>query len=107
VLVAAQLLLAVAGTPALVFLGAMLWGLQYGLIQGAMQALVADAAPKDLAGTAFGVFNMVSGLAILAGSWAAGAIWDQSGAEAAFLVAAGVGVLGLLSLSLFKRRSAI
>lgn len=98
VLVAAQLLLAVAATPALVFLGAMLWGLQYGLTQGAMQALVADAAPKDLAGTAFGVFNMVSGLAILAGSWAAGAIWDGAGAEAAFLVAAAAGAVGLVAL---------
>jgi MFS family permease len=107
VLAAAQLLLAVAATPALVFLGAMLWGLQYGLIQGAMQALVADAAPKDLAGTAFGVFNMVSGLAILAGSWAAGAIWDRAGAEAAFLVAAGIGALGLLGLAMFVGRRAI
>jgi len=107
VLAAAQILLAVAQTPALVFLGAMLWGLQYGLTQGAMQALIADSAPKDLAGTAFGLFNMVSGVAILAGSWTAGAIWDWAGAEAAFLAAAGVGMFGLLGLAGFARRPTI
>ena len=104
VLVAAQILLALAGSPALVFAGAMLWGLQYGLIQGAMSALVADAAPKDLAGTAFGVFNLISGLAILIGSWAAGAIWDLAGAPARFFTGAAVGALGLAALALLTRR---
>ncbi|HXQ40479.1 MAG TPA: MFS transporter [Candidatus Udaeobacter sp.] len=104
VLVAAQTLLALAGSPALVFAGAMLWGLQNGLIQGAMSALVADAAPKDLAGTAFGVFNLVSGLAVLAGSWAAGEIWDLAGASASFLAGAAAAALGLAALGLLPRR---
>lgn len=105
VLVAGQVLLALAGSLLLVFAGAMLWGLQNGLIQGAMSALVADAAPKDLAGTAFGVFNLVSGLAILAGSRAAGAIWDLAGAPASFLAGAAVGALGLVALPLLAGRS--
>ena len=60
--------LAYATTPALVWLGAALWGLHLALTQGVFSALVADHAPAHLRGTAFGVFNLASGIAILIGS---------------------------------------
>jgi len=89
--------LAAAGTPALVFVGAALFGLHFALTQAVLSALVADLAPADLRGTAFGVFHLMSGLAILVGSSAAGWLWDAAGAGAMFAAAAGVSLLGLLA----------
>jgi MFS family permease len=103
-LIPAQLLLYAATSPAFVFAGAILWGIHYGLTQGALAALVADAAPKTLRGTAFGVFHLVSGLAILIGSAAAGIVWDAQGPPMTFLYAAVAGGVGLLALSLVHLR---
>ena len=72
VLALSQLALLLAEEPALVFLGAGLWGLHLGITQAVLSALVADLAPVELRGTAFGMFHLVSGLAILVGSIAAG-----------------------------------
>ena len=58
--------------------GAALWGLHMGLTQGLLAALVAAAAPADLRGTAFGVFNLVCGIALLVASVLAGWLWDAS-----------------------------
>ena len=96
-LVLAQGALAAATTPLLVFLGAALWGVHLGVTQGVLSALVADLAPADLRGTAFGVFHLMSGLAILIGSSAAGWLWDAAGAGAMFAVAAAVSLLGVLA----------
>src|SRR5690606_10493492 len=68
VLVAADALLALADGPPLVIAGVALWGLHMGLTQGLMAKLVADAAPSGLRGTAFGLFNFVSGIALLGAS---------------------------------------
>jgi MFS family permease len=95
-LVLAQGALAAATTPVLVFLGASLWGVHLGVTQGVLSALVADLAPADLRGTAFGVFHLMSGLAILIGSSAAGWVWDAAGAGAMFALAAAVSLLGLV-----------
>jgi MFS family permease len=103
-LIPAQLLLYAADRPALVFAGAIFWGVHYGLTQGALAALVADAAPKQLRGTAFGVFHLVSGLAILIGSAAAGLVWDVQRPPMTFLYAAIVGGMGLLCLLLVHLR---
>ena len=67
VLILADVVLATAGTVAPVLIGAGLWGLHMGLTQGLLAALVADAVPAERAGTAFGFFNLVTGLFLLAG----------------------------------------
>ncbi|MEA2903188.1 MAG: hypothetical protein QOI12_575 [Alphaproteobacteria bacterium] len=94
-LIAADLALAFAGNVALVVLGVALWGLHMGLTQGILATLVADTAPADLRGTAFGLFNLITGLATLAASVAAGALWDMAGAQTTFLAGAIVTALAL------------
>jgi MFS family permease len=69
-----------------------------------LAALVADMAPADLRGTAFGVFHLVSGIAILIGSLVAGGLWDGSGASTMFLTAALVSVVGLVLLLTLSRQ---
>jgi MFS family permease len=87
-LIAADLVLAGSASVAGAMLGIVLWGLHMGFTQGLFAALVADAAPADLRGSAFGVFNLVSGVALLAASAAAGIIWDLFGAGATFATGA-------------------
>lgn len=103
-LIAAHLVLAQAGGPALVFVGAALFGLHFATTEAVLAALVADMSPADLRGTAFGVFHLVSGIAILIGSLAAGWLWDSIGAANMFLIAAGVSALGVLMLLALSRR---
>jgi MFS family permease len=69
-----------------------------GLSQGLLAALVADAAPEDRRGTAFGLFNLVSGVVLLAASVTAGELWDRIGAPATFYAGAGFAALALLGL---------
>ncbi len=84
-LVAADPVLAFASGLAAVAMRGVLWGLHMGLTQGLRATLVADTAPTELRGTAFGVFNLVGGIAMLLASVIAGALWDAIGAEATFL----------------------
>ncbi len=99
VLVAADLVLAHATGAAETFVGAALWGLHMGLTQGLLSALIADTAPADLRGTAFGVFNLVTGLFLLLASALAGLFWSLYGpgvtfiAGAMFTVVAAVGLV--------------
>jgi MFS family permease len=105
-LIAADLLLAFAASPGLVFAGAALWGLHMALTQGLLSKLVADTAPQRLRGTAFGIFNLVSGGALLAASVIAGALWSAYGAAATFLAGAGFAALtafGLLAYHVRRR----
>jgi len=74
-LIAADVVLALAQNAWAVGAGALLWGLHMGATQGLLAAIVADAAPEDLRGTAFGVFNLMSGVALLAASVIAGTLW--------------------------------
>jgi len=104
-LIAADLALAFAGGLPAAALGVALWGLHLGLTQGVLAALVADAAPADQRGAAFGVFNFVSGVAALAASLVAGALWDAIGPGATFLAGALVCAIGLVALSLAARRA--
>lgn len=100
-LVAADLVLALAPGPTAVLMGAGLWGLHMALTQGLLSAVVADAAPPRLRGAAFGMFNLATGVALLAASTLAGVLWAALGpaatflAGAAFAAVAGVGLLGL------------
>ncbi|WKE65620.1 MFS transporter [Gallaecimonas kandeliae] len=98
VLIAADLILAWDGHWAAVLAGVLLWGLHMGMTQGLLAAMVADRAPVALRGTAFGFFNLVSGLAMLIASLLAGLVWDQLGPGACFLVGAGFSGLSLLAL---------
>ena len=98
VLVVADLVLAFGGSVASMMIGVALWGLHMGLTQGGLSTLVADTAPTPLRGTAFGMFNLASGLALLVGSVIAGLLWDAHGPAATFLAGAGFAVVTLLGL---------
>ncbi len=87
-LIVADLVLALAATAPLVLAGVALWGLHMGLTQGLLATLVADTAPADLRGSAFGLFHLAGGLAMLAASVIAGALWDAYGPSATFLAGA-------------------
>lgn len=73
--------------------GVLLWGVHLGFTQGLMATMLSDAAPKALRGTAFGVFHLLGGIALLIASLAAGAIWQWQGASTMFIVAAMVATL--------------
>ena len=106
VLAAADLLLAMAAGPWLVLAGAALWGLHMGLTQGLLSALVADTAPSRLRGTAFGIFNLVAGIALILASLIAGLLWDRVGAAATFLAGGGFALLAGIGVLLEKRATA-
>ncbi len=89
VLIAADALLAFSDRGGAVWLGIALWGLHMAMTQGLLATMVADTAPADLRGTAFGMFNLVSGVALLVASGLAGLLWDRLGASATF----GAGIL--------------
>nr|WP_289852566.1 MFS transporter [Mesorhizobium liriopis] len=98
VLVAAYLVLALASFTSTFLLGIVLWGLHMGLSQGLLAALIADTAPANLKGTAFGMFNLATGIVVLIGNVAAGFLWDSYGSRMTFLVGAAI---SLLALSMF------
>jgi MFS family permease len=104
VLVAADVVLAFAPGMTAVGFGAALWGLHMGFTQGLLAALVADTAPPELRGTGFGVFSLVTGLAMLPASLIAGALWDVAGPKATFLAGAAFAVLALIGLMPLRRR---
>lgn len=97
-LVAADLLLAWADSTPLMLLGVAVWGLHMGFTQGLLATLIADTTPADLKGTAFGVFNLASGLAMLLASVLAGWLWQSFGASSTFLTGAGLAFVALLLL---------
>ena len=105
VLIVADLVLALATTVTAVLTGVALWGLHMGLTQGLLTALVADTAPEELRGTAFGFFHLVVGLVLLAASLLAGWLWDVYGAPATFLTGAAITTAGLLAMTVALRRS--
>ena len=99
VLVAADLVLATSSHWGGVLAGVTLWGIHLGITQGLLATMVADTAPADLRGTAYGFFNLVSGLAVLLASVAAGLLWDRLGAAFTFYAGAGFSLLALLGLA--------
>ncbi|NCB60702.1 MAG: MFS transporter [Gammaproteobacteria bacterium] len=104
-LIAADIALAINGHWSVLLLGIGFWGLHMGATQGILAALVADTAPDDLRGTAFGFFNLASGIALLAASVIAGWLWDSFGASATFLTGAGFCGITLLLVTLNSRLS--
>ena len=102
-LIAADLVLA-SGTHWVTLLaGVALWGVHMGITQGLLATMVADTAPADLRGTAFGFFNLVSGVAMLLASVIAGLLWDRWGAAFTFYAGAVFSALALVGLQLKPR----
>jgi MFS family permease len=104
-LIASDLVIASSASWALFFAGVVLWGLHMGLTQGLLSTLVADAAPADLRGTAFGVFHLVSGVAMLLANVIAGVLWDAYGPAWTFYAGAAFTALALLGLLAVRRSS--
>jgi MFS family permease len=100
VLIVADLLLAFAASVGVVFLGIAAWGLHMGITQGLLATMVAATAPADLRGTAFGFFNLLSGLALLLASVLAGLLWDRLGASSTFFAGAIFCVLALVVIAM-------
>jgi MFS family permease len=104
-LVAADLILAVAASPLFALLGAAMWGMHMGLTQGLFAKLVADMAFGDLCGTAFGIFNLVSGGALLLANVVAGTLWSAFGAPVTFLTGAAFAALAIFGLLPYRKKS--
>ena len=104
VLLAADAVLALSRGPAATVAGVALWGLHMGLTQGLLSALVADAAPPRLRGTAFGMLSLVSGAALLIGSVLAGVLWDAVSPAVTFWAGAGFAALALAGLAARRGR---
>jgi MFS family permease len=99
----ADLVLAVAPSLWMVMLGVALWGLHMGMTQGLLAALVADAVPPALRGSAFGVFHLASGIALLLASLIAGLLWQRIGPAATFLAGAAFTAIGLAAAVALSR----
>lgn len=98
-LIAADVLLAWSNRGLFVWSGVLLWGLHMAMTQGLLATMVADTAPPDLRGTAFGMFNLLSGLAMLLASVLAGLLWDRLGAGFTFAAGAGFSLLAMALLT--------
>jgi len=105
-LLAADLVLAFVPRVIGLGLGVVLWGLHMGFTQGLLATLVADTAQPELRGTAFGMLNLITGLALLVASVIAGALWDVVGPQGTFLAGAVFTVLTLTGLLPLRRRLA-
>ena len=105
ILIVANGILALASSPLVAFLGAACWGLHMACTQGVLAKLVADTAPAELRGTAFGLFNLVSGVMLLLASVIAGALWDIHGAAATFLAGAIFAALTAMGLLLYRPKA--
>jgi len=100
VLIASDLVLASASSWVGLGVGVALWGVHMGMTQGLLAAMVADTAPDDLRGTAYGFFNLMSGLALLASSVIAGVLWDTMGSAFTFYAGAAFAALTLLGMAM-------
>jgi MFS family permease len=104
-LIAADLVLALTSGLAGVTLGLILWGGHMALTQGLLAKLVADHAPAHLRGSAFGMFNLATGIALLFASVIAGLLWDLFGADVTFFAGAGFATVALLLASRYPGRA--
>ena len=104
-LIIADVVLAYAPGPLMVMVGVAIWGLHMGLTQGILSTLVADSAPSDLRGTAYGMFALVSGIATLIASVVAGIVWDKMGEAPVFFMGAGFSLLALLVMAIQPKSS--
>jgi MFS family permease len=98
ILIVANLVLAFGASVLAILSGVALWGLHMGLTHGLLAAMVADTSPPGLRGTAFGVFNFICGIATLAASLLAGALWQWYSPTATFLAAAATALMAFLGV---------
>jgi MFS family permease len=105
--VVADLMLAFGSSILAIAFAAALWGLHMGMTQGLFASLVADTAPTELRGTAFGMFNLITGIATLLASIIAGALWDIVGPTGAFLTGAIFAGIALGLLPSVRRKSGL
>ncbi|NLS18863.1 MFS transporter [Rhizobium sp. P40RR-XXII] len=103
-LVGADLVLAFAQGIVGAGLGVVLWGLHMGFTQGLLAKLIADTSPAELRGTAFGMFNLITGVALLLASVIAGALWDVTGPRGTFLAGAGFAALTIVGFAAVRAR---
>jgi MFS family permease len=103
-LIAADLVLASGDHWPTILFGVALWGVHMGMTQGLLATMVAGTAPADLRGTAFGVFNLASGVSMLFASGLAGWLWDRHGAETTFYCGALFSLLALVGLGIRWKR---
>jgi len=98
--------LVLAFSPGIMGIGidVMLWGLHMGFTQGLFATLVADAVRSELRGTAFGMFNLVTGFAMLLASVIAGALWGVAGPQGTFLAGGGFALMATGGLLSFRGR---
>lgn len=106
-LIAADIVLAVSTHWVGVLIGVALWGVHMGMTQGLLAAMIADASPSDLRGTAYGIFSLVSGIALLLASIGAGILWDLWGSESTFIAGAMICLITLLYLRWMPGRQEI
>ncbi len=97
-LIVAELLLGYTTNYWIVLVGVAIWGLHLGLTQGLLSTMVADSAPSHLRGTAFGVFNLANGIALLFASLVAGGLWQSLGASTTFYAGASFAAAALAIL---------
>jgi len=105
VLIASDVVLAQAAGLVATGIGVALWGLHMGMTQGLLATMVAAAAPTHLRGTAFGFFNLASGIAMLLASVLAGLLWDTLGAAVTFVAGAAFSAIALVMLLGYKGRA--
>jgi MFS family permease len=104
-LVLGDVVLACATTPTVVMIGVAIWGVHMGASQGVLAALITDVTAPEHRGTAFGVFGLISGIAVLIASAVAGVLWDQVSPAATFWVGAGLALTTTASLLLLPRKA--
>lgn len=104
-LILADLVLANADSISMLMLGVSLWGLHMGFSQGLLATLVADTTPAELKGTAFGIFNLVSGVSMLLASGVAGLLWQTYGAAMTFYAGAVFSAVALMLLLVRDEKS--
>jgi MFS family permease len=107
VLIVADLVLANANGLAAIAAGVAAWGLFMGMTQGLLATMVADTAPAEMRGTAYGFFNLASGAAMLAASVLAGLLWDRFGAPATFFTGAAFALFAMLLIVVKKPPSQV
>ncbi len=103
-LIAAHLSLALATTASVYVLGTIFWGLHMGFSQGLLGAMIAAETPDHLKGSAFGTFNLVTGLVVLLGNTLAGWLWHSMVSATPFLVGAGISAVAMMLITIRKLR---
>jgi MFS family permease len=106
-LIAGDIALALLPSIGGVAFGVALWGLHMGFTQGLLATLIADTSPPELRGTAYGFFNLLGGIAMLAASVIAGALWDHAGPQGTFLAGATFALAALVGLWALRGRTRV